>query len=147
MGGDEAEARVEPLRVGTAGVGRELHHVAPFLSGAFDRPEEELPAEAAATPPTIDAHRFDLRPKPSAIRQIGDDRQLQRGDDLARDLSDDKYLARVGIDRRERRIIRLQQRLMRAFTLSAQVIVGEEPDDRREVGARGTADLHRACTC
>ena len=142
---DEAEAVVEPMGVGAAFVGRELHETAAALAASPDRPfEHRLPETAAALVPR-DADGLDLPARHAAAREAGNKGQLQRADDAAVRLRDREELVRIGRDRGEGRRVARVEIALRRLPSGAQRVVGQQGDDRRQVPRFGAPEDRGTC--
>jgi len=135
--GFEPEAFIEPLRVTSGRITRELYEPAPSLSRACDGLQDQPLADLRPSVSSTYSHALQLRPSHSGTAHAGDDRQLQAADHLIVSHGDEQLVARlarhliksVQIDRRDRVLHKLAMR--------AEHIVSEQSHNRRYVLASG----------
>ena len=138
VGRDEAEPLVEPARIGARHVRRELDERAAASAGLLDDPPEHRFPEPAAALIDPHSHGLDLGPQGALPGEGRDDGELQRPQHLGPGDGDDQQLGRVGGDPRERPPVGRQVRLVVRSQLAPgpERVVGQESDQRREVGVR-----------
>lgn len=123
---DEAELFIEPVRVRPALVGRQLHQDATPRPALRNGPFEHPAAEPGAAMVGGDPDPFDLTAQRPLPRKTGNEGDLKRPDHPIIAGDDREELIGVGVDRRERGVIRRNRRQADILPFPAQGVVGEE---------------------
>jgi hypothetical protein len=142
VGGDEPETLVEAVSVRAALVGGQLDKLAAASASLVDGPGQHRLSEPHASARAVDSDAFDLRPPHPETGQPGDERQLECPDDGALDLGHDLKLVRVGVDRGEGVPVRGGQRIGVLLAGRPKRVVGQHPDNGRDILAGSLADAH-----
>jgi hypothetical protein len=95
VGGDEAEALVEAVGVGAGLVAGQLDQRAAPAASLGDGPADDGAAEALVAEPGRDPDRLDLGPQRAPAGQPGNERELQRRDDVAAGVGDEQQMGRI----------------------------------------------------
>ena len=141
MGGHEPEPVVETVRVFALAIGGQLHKTAAALAALRDRPLKQSLAQPVRTAVPVNPHRLDLTAQRAAARKAGDEAQLQRPNHIFTIDHHGEKLVRIGLDRIECAEIFRRDVIGYAFTRGAEIVVGEQADDRLQIAPRGTPKL------
>ena len=140
VGRHEAERLVEPPRLGTRLVGRQLHEAAAAAARAFDRVLDHRFSQPRGPVGGVHPHALDQRAPTSLVGETGYERELQHAGHRAVPAGHHDLVVGIGGDRVERGEIRLRQRRLVALALRAQRIVGKHLHDALQVGTLGAPD-------
>jgi hypothetical protein len=136
MAGLEAEIGIEAARRRPALMHEELDQPAMPAARLGDGPAQHAPADALAAKASIDPDILDQGALGALEAQARDHRHLQIAEHRAVvRLRHHEDVARIARDCRERRLIGRGQGILDPFARAAEMIVGEQADDRRQIAA------------
>ena len=140
---DEAEPRVEAVRVDTPAIARELHAMAATTPRLVDRVTHHRFPDPLPTDVGRDVDRFDLRHTPSAMREVSKDEELIRADHTLPERRDVEGAPGIGGDVVEGVEVGLEGAVARGLGMRRKLVVREQTEDVRDVVAGREADDER----
>lgn len=137
MRGFKPEPVVEPVRVGSRSVCRQLDQRAAARPALLDRPGYHRLTESLATPDGSNPHRFYLTapgPEPAKARDEG---KLKRADDLLARLHHAQELVGISINGDKGSAVRVVSAACCRLAGCAELVVSEQLHDRSHVRRNG----------